>query len=563
MKKTTSELTRRSRRVVFQPNCGEALRRGSSILSAAVKPTLGPFPRLTAVQDVMVRNNAPELLDDGGTIARRIIEIGDRDADVGAMLLRDALWKLREDVGDGTACVAALFEAVFSAGLRYAAAGGDVMELRVGLDRGMRRILSMLQSMAKPLGGEDDVVSMARMICHDEPMAQMLGEIFDVIGSHGHLDIVKGKRKSLEREYVEGSYWDSGWLSSRMITDPDRRVANVYNAALLLTNIKLSDQDVPKLAELVDMVMKHGRDSLVIVAPSVSDRVVGLLLLNGNEKENGKFATLAAKVAEIQPRQTLDLEDMAILTGGRVINREAGESLDGIKWEDLGQARRVWASQFHLGVVAGEGDKHELRGHIIALRKSIPKIDDKYLRELTLLRVGRLMGGAAIMRVGGSTDSELTVRKDLAERTARVLRAGIEQGVVPGGGIALLDCQPSLRDESSSEGQGVAFRILAEAMEAPFRVILSNAGFDPSTCLMQVRMSGPKCAFDVCTGKVVDVEDSGILDVVSVLKAACRTAITTAALALTTDVLVHRRRRDPIHLARPDTSPPNQSRRAT
>ena len=244
MKKTTSELTRRSRRVVFQPNCGEALRRGSSILSAAVKPTLGPFPRLTAVQDVMVRNNAPELLDDGGTIARRIIEIGDRDADVGAMLLRDALWKLREDVGDGTACVAALFEAVFSAGLRYAAAGGDVMELRVGLDRGMRRILSMLQSMAKPLGGEDDVVSMARMICHDEPMAQMLGEIFDVIGSHGHLDIVKGKRKSLEREYVEGSYWDSGWLSSRMITDPARRVANVYNAALLLTNIKLSDQFV-------------------------------------------------------------------------------------------------------------------------------------------------------------------------------------------------------------------------------------------------------------------------------------------------------------------------------
>ena len=552
MKKNTSEIPKGSPRVVFQPQSGEALRRGSSILAAVVKPTLGPMPRLAAVQDIMMRNGVPELLDDGGNIARRVIEIGDRDADVGAMLLRDALCTMHDDVGDGTACAAVLFEAVFSAGLRYAAAGGDVMGLRSGLDKGMRLILSALEDMAKPIGGEDDLVRMARTICHDDEMSETLGEIFDVIGQYGHLDIVKGKRKILEREYVEGSYWESGWLSSRMITDSDKRVTNVYNAAVLLTNISLTDQDIPKLARLIELAMKHGRDSLVVVTPGVSDSVVGLLLLNGKEKEDGKFGTLAAKVAEIQPRQTLDLEDMAILTGGRVVNRDAGESLAQVKWGDLGKARRVWASRHHLGVVGGEGDKHKLRDHIVSLRKSISQIDDKYLRDLTITRVGRLMGGAAILRVGGDTDSELEVRKELADRTARVLRESAHHGVVPGGGIAFLHCQHLLLEKASREGEGFGFRILADAMEAPFRAILSNAGFDASHYLMQVRRSDLKSAFNVRTGNIVNAESSGIMDVVSVLQSACRTAVTTAALALTTDVLVHRRQVDPVRQAHHD-----------
>jgi chaperonin GroEL len=491
------------------------------------------LPRLTAVENA-VRTKSPEILDDGGTIARRIIGIADRDADMGAMLLRHTLWKLREDVGDGTATAAVMFQAIFDEGRRYIAAGGNVMGLKARLERGMRLVYEALADMATPLEGEEAIARLAETICYDRPLAEMLGEIFDIIGEHGYLEIRSSNRPGLEREYMEGAYWEGGWLSRHMVTDQARLEAHLQDAALLITNLAISD--VPALARVMEMVSQNGGRSLVVIAQSLSESALALLLLN---RDQGNLSTLAVHAPKGAPGQMWGLEDIGVLTGGRFFIREAGETLDDVQWEDLGQARRVWATRDYFGMVGGRGEPDALRQHIAALREALPQVEDAGLRRQLQERIGRLMGGSAILHVGGATESEIKLRQELAERTASALRGAIRDGVVPGGGMAFLACRRLLSARSVSDEERAAFRILYRALEAPARAILHNAGYELSSILAQVEAAGPGYGFDVTTGQMVGMQEAGILDAVSVQQAALRAAVTAAALALSTDVLVH------------------------
>jgi chaperonin GroEL len=530
-----------SPRVVYQPEAHRGMQRGISQMVEAIRPTLGPLPRLVAI-GTGVDGHTPELLDNGATIARRILELPDRNADMGAMFLRHVLWQVHEKVGDGTATTAVLLQSIYDQGVRYLASGGNAMVLRRHLEDGMRLILNELADMTAEVEGKQLLAQVAESICADPPLAKLLGEILDVIGEYGQLEIRSGRGRELEREYVEGMYWDGGLLSREMIRGHGRLRTEMHNAALLIGDLAL--EDPRSLVPVLEMAKGVGFRALLILATQLSSSVTALLLSASRDPQ--KFQVIAAKTPGMTSTdQAMAMEDVAILTGGRPVLKVAGHTLSGLRLEDLGQARRVWADRTYCGIVGGKGDPRALRAHIASLRSACARATDKDLRQKLQKRIGKLMGGSATLWVGGSTEAEIKARRELAERTADALRGVVREGILPGGGVSLLACRPALKERlecSASADERAAYQILMRAMEAPVRTILANAGYDASQAMAEFQAGGNGRGFDVRAGRVVDMAQAGIWDAAAVLKAAVHSAVSAAALALTTDVLVHRRK---------------------
>jgi chaperonin GroEL len=525
-------------RVVFQPTAYQGLQRGINQMVEAVRPTLGPLPRIIAIERMM-RDKTPELLDSGGMIARRIIQLPDHDEDVGAMFVRHMLWRLHEKVGDGTATAAVLFQSVYNQGLRYIVAGGNAMQLRRYLEAGLQVILDELTRMAIHLEGKESLAQIADTICHDPPLAKMLGEIFDIIGEYGQLEVRSGRSRELEREYVEGMYWKGGVHSRQMISDHTNLRTEMENVAILISDIEI--QDPRRLISIVDMAVQAEIRSLLIIASKLSESATSLLLRASQDPT--KFKTIAVKA----PWMTISdraaaLEDLAILTGGRAFAKIAGYTLGGVKLQDLGRARRAWADRSYFGIIGGKGDPRLLRKHITDLRTAFRQSEDLEVRKKLRERIGKLMGGSATLWVGGVAEREIDVRKELAQRTSDALRGAIVEGVLPGGGVCLLACRPALQRMLARSGdpdERAAYRILIRALGEPIRTILTNAGYDASEVMAEIKQAGPGFGFDARCGQVVDVAQAGIFDVASVQKAAVHSAVASAALALTIDILVH------------------------
>lgn len=531
----------RTERVIFQPSAYERMQKGIDQIVDVVRPTLGPLPRVVAL-DRMVSDKMPEILDDGGVITRRIIQIAGRDEDMGAMFVRQLLWRLHETVGDGTATAAVLFQSVYRQGIRYITAGGNAMVLRRHLEEGLRVLLNELDNMTTPLEGKEKLAQIAESICYDPPLAKLLGEIFDIIGEYGRLEVRSGRSRELEREYVEGMYWDkSGVVSRQMITDHGKLRTQMENAAILISNLEI--EDPRQLIKVLGKALEAKVKNLMIVANKLSDSAVAVLFQASKDPE--KFQAIAVKAPGVNIHdQTAALEDLAVLTGGRAFVRAAGQTLDGVTVQDLGRARKAWADRYNFGIVGGQGDPRALRKHIANLRVAFGQIDDTEDRKRLQGRIGKLMGGSATLWVGATTEVQIDARKELAKRTAEAMRGAIREGIVLGGGASLLACRPALQaiaDQSDDPDKRAAYRILVKAMEAPIRTIISNAGYDASEVMAEVRLAGPNHGFDVRAGQVVDVTQAGILDAVSTLKAAVHGAVASAALALTVDVLIHRK----------------------
>jgi chaperonin GroEL len=493
-------------------------------------------PRIVAI-DRTLDDKMPEMVDDGGIIAKRIVALPNRHEDVGAMLVRDVLRELHDQVGDGTATAAVLFQSIFDEGVRYLAAGGNAMRLRAYLEKGARAILDHLTGMTVHVTGQEKLVQVAQTLCHDPDLSKMLGEVFDIVGEYGRVEIRAGRSRSLEREYVEGMYWESGLIAREMIIDHRKGRREFENAAVLISDVEV--ENLHQLLPALDMALKAKIPALLIVASQLSADALALLLTN---KKNEAFQAVAVKT----PAAARDvLEDLAVLTGGRPFFKAAGDTLSHIKLEDFGYARRVWADQRNFGIVGGRGDARALRRHIAALRTAFDGAKESGNRLRLQKRIGKLMGGAATLWVGGATELEINTRKALAERTATAMRGTMREGVLPGGGVALLACadvlQPLL-DQSTDTDERAAYRILRKAMETPIRTIVSNAGYEAQEVLGQIMAAGGCHGFDVTSGQVVDVMQVGIWDAATVQKTAVSTAIAGAAQALTVDVMVHHRR---------------------
>jgi len=538
-----------TRRVVFQPATYQGLQRGINQMTDAVRPTLGPRPRIVAI-DRILDDKMPELLDNGGVIVRRIIQLADRDEDVGAMFVRDVLWTLHDQVGDGTATAAVLLQSIFNQGVRYLASGGNASPLKHHLEQGLHLILAELSRTSTPVSGPDQLAQVAQSICYDPSMAKLLGEIFDIIGEYGRLEIRPGRSRHDEREYVEGLYWDRGLVSREMITDHAQLRTEFQNGAILISNLEIEQPQ--QLFPALDVALRHNVRALLIVANKFSEAAIGFLLAN---RRPDKFQVIAVKTPGYgEQEQAWAMDDLAVLSGGRPFVKSAADTFDPIQPEHLGHARRIWADRRNFGIIGGKGDPRALRQHIATLRAAHHHSDDSVQRDKLLQRIGKLLGGSATLWVGGATELEIEQRQELAKRTAAAMRGAITEGVLPGGGTALLTCQPALQarlDQTQDPDARAAYRILIEAMEAPMRAIAANAGFDPSHVMAHVKLAGPGHGFDVTTGQVVDMASAGIFDASAVLKAAVYAAIASAGLALSIDVLVHRKQQPTQASAKP------------
>lgn len=528
----------RTREVVFQPRTYRGFQRGINQIAAAIRPTLGPRPRIVAIQRILDQR-MPEMLDNGGVIAQRIIQLPGWDEDVGAMFIRDMLWRLHDQVGDGTATAAVLFQGIYNEGVRYLTAGGNARRLHEYLQQGLEVILDQLTRMTVSASGKEQLAQIAESICYDPALAKMMGEIFDIIGEYGRLEIRPGRGRGLEREYVEGMYWERGLVSREMITDHRRARTEFENAAILISDLDIEQPQ--QLFPALEVALRAKIGTLLIVANKLSNSAIGFLLAN---KKPEQFQVMAVQTPGFgKEEQVTALEDLAILTGGRPFIQVAGDTFEPIKVEHFGQARRVWADPRNFGIIGGKGDPRRLRRHIAALRAAYNGTEDTVLQGKLLSRIGKLLGGSATLWIGGATELEINERQEVAERTAAAMRGAMMEGVMPGGGVALLACRPALQqrlDQAADTDERAAYQILLAALAVPLRTLVSNAGYDPSEVMAQINLAGPGYGFDVVAGRVVEMRQAGICDAAVVQKTAVYNAISSAALALTIDVLVHR-----------------------
>lgn len=501
-------------KIVFDPS--RAWQQGMNTLIEAIRPTLGPCPRTVAV-DRGLRGKAPELLDNAGVIARRVYALHSRTEDAGAMILRQALCSLHQDVGDGVATAAVIFGVIYNQGLRYITAGGDSMRLRHYLHDGSRLVLESLDT--QTFHPEANLSQVAESICHDRELADHLGEIYHIMGPYGRVEVRASRRHETHHEYVEGTYWDVGLFAS---SDPTLQTTRLTNPAMLVTDFQLEDPG--ELVPVLKAAVEAGERSMVIMAKSIADRVHAL------------FKTLKDREFHILPVKTIDhMRDLAILTGADSLVEATGTRFASFSIDQLGHAREAWANRDQFGIVSGRGDARQLRQHVAALRQRDSDSE-------TEKRIGQLLGGTAVLWVGGLTQQDIDQRKELASRTARVVRAALCSGVVVGGGIALLNARSALSKLSSVHPDAhAAHNILLAALAAPFRTIVDNAGYSDSAALARIERGKPGYGFNAVTGKVEDMFEAGILDSAAVQKAAVRTAVTSAALALSIDVLVQHR----------------------
>ena len=526
--------------VIFQPATSRGMQHGINQILNAISPTLGPLPRFVTIERIAMRDSLPERLDSGGTIARRIIQIQGRNADVGAMYIRNVLYTLEEKIGDGTATAAVMFQAIFNEGLHYLVSGGSPMRLREYMDDLVPLIQAELDRVTVHLHGKKQLTGLAATITNDQEMAPFLGEIFDIIGAYGRLELRLGRSHAIEREYVEGVYYDEGVVSREMIYDKNELKSVLEEAHILVTDLDI--QNPEDLVPLLEMAVENEIKCILFICTGISDRALGILLNKAN-LEKVKIVAVKAPGAGLIAR-TGSLEDIAVLTGAQLLTSAAGDEITSVRPEHLGRARRAWAGADHFGIIGGKGGPRQLREHIAALRKGFISIPDPDDRKRYLERIGKLMGGSATLWVGDLTPNAIEIRKELASRAGEAMRGAIRDGVVPGGGVALLNCAAVVRKASvglTDPDQIAAHRILIKALEAPMRTIISNAGLDLDEIMPAIKQAGPGFGCDVVRREVVDMTQAGIFDAVTVVKEALYAAVNGASLALTTDVIIHRR----------------------
>lgn len=523
--------------IVFQPSVQRNIQRGINTLVAAIRPTLGPAARTVAVTPLTENKNTPEILDNGGVIARRVIELHQREEDIGAMLARALICRQHDSMGDGCATTAVLFQAIYNGGLHYLASGGSPMRLRHHLEKALRPLLAELDEQTCHVEGKQKLAQVAQSICSDAELAKLLGEIFDIIGAYGRLDIRKDNGRALRREYIEGMAWDSGLFSRDMILNQADLQTVYEEPALVLIDSKV--EDPRHIMPMLEIAVEKRIEKLILVAGDLSsEAIAGLLMANGKLK-NFQVMAVRGPGMNAEERQAA-LDDLAIATGAEPLIQDAGRRLKDVGFQHFGKARRAWATPQGFGIIGGKGDPRRLRQHIARLQNRLRAVEDAGDRERMVQRVGRLLGGSATLWIGGVSETEIERRKELAQNTAAAMRAAVSDGVLPGAGSAYLQCRQVLQakiTDACDVDQRAAYRILHDALAEPARAIYENAGYEPGEVLARLAVAGNGCAFDVLQDKVI--ESDKIMDCAAILKAALRHAVHTAGMALTVDVMVH------------------------
>ncbi len=514
--------------IAYDEDARRALERGMDLLANAVKITLGPKGRNVVLEK---KWGAPTITNDGVSIAKEI-ELEDPLEKVGAELVKEVAKKTDDVAGDGTTTATVLAQAIVKEGLRNVAAGANPMALKRGIERAVELAVEAIKNQSKEVETKEDIAHVGAISAADPEIGEQIAEAVDKVGKDGVITVEESNTFGMELELVEGMRFDKGYISPYFITDPERMEAVLEEPYILIVNKKVSS--VQELLPIIEKVMQAGKP-LLVIAEDVEGEALATLVVN---KIRGTFRSVAVKAPGFGDRRKAMLQDIAILTGGQVISEEVGLKLENATLDLLGQARKIVVTKDDTTIVEGAGKEEEIKGRINQIKAEIEKTDSDYDREKLQERLARLAGGVAVIKVGAATEVELKEKKHRIEDAVQSTKAAVEEGVVPGGGVALLAAQAAL-DKVDLEGDELTgARIVRKALEEPLKQIAENAGLEGGVVVEKVRTLPPGWGLNAATGEYEDMFKAGIIDPTKVTRSALQNAASIAALFLTTEAVV-------------------------
>jgi chaperonin GroEL len=524
-----------AKQLQFSDEARRSLKAGLDKLAEAVGTTLGPKGRNVALDK---KWGAPTVTHDGVTVAKEI-ELEDPYENMGAQLLKEAATKTNDVAGDGTTTATVLAQAIVNEGMRNVAAGANAMLLKRGLEVGSEAVVKAIRAMARPVDTREDVANVAAISAADMEIGNLIADVMDKVGKDGVITVEESKGLEFEVEYVEGMQFDRGYISPYFITNADTAEAVLEDAYVLIYDKKISSaQD---LVPLLEKMVQAGRRNLLVVAEDVDGEALATLVLN---KLRGVFNVVAVKAPAFGDRRKEMLRDIAVLTGGEVITEEMGRQLETATLQDLGQARKVISDKDDTTIIEGQGSEVEIHGRVEQIRAQIESTTSDYDREKLQERLAKLSGGVAIVRVGAATEVELKEKKHRVEDALSATRAAVEEGIVPGGGVALINAISALDGiELTYADEKTGLNILRVALEKPMKGIVGNAGMDGAVVIAEIRRRQAEkgdtaIAYDVMGNRYVDMFEAGIIDPAKVTRSAVENATSIAAMILSTEALI-------------------------
>ena len=516
----------------FNEDARRGLERGLNILADTVKVTLGPRGRNVVLEK---KWGAPTITNDGVSIAKEI-ELSDPLERIGAELVKEVAKKTDDVAGDGTTTATVLAQALVKEGLRNVAAGADPISLKRGIDKASAAVTEALLKMAVPVETKEQIAATASISAGDSVIGEIIAEAIDKVGKEGVVTVEESNTFGIQLELTEGMRFDKGYVSAYMVSDPERQEAILEDAYILIANNKISN--MKDLLPIVDKVMQAGKP-LLIIAEDIEGEALATLVVN---KIRGIFKSVAVKAPGFGDRRKAMLQDIAILTGGQVIAEEVGLKLENTELAMLGRARKVVITKDETTIVEGAGDSDQIKGRVEQIRREITNTDSDYDREKLQERLAKLAGGVAVIKAGAATEVELKERKHRIEDAVRNAKAAVEEGIVAGGGVALLQAgKVAFKDLNLTGDEATGARIVAVAISAPLKQIALNAGLEPGVVAEKVANLPDGHGLNAATGEYVDMLKAGINDPVKVTRSALQNAASIAGLFLTTEAVVAER----------------------
>ena len=513
----------------FDSEAREKLLKGINTLTEAVASTLGPKGRNVAIDK---KWGAPNVVHDGVTVAKEI-ELEDPFENMGAQLIKEAASKTNDVAGDGTTTATILTQAIVSEGLKNIQAGSNPMILRHGIEKAVLALVAELSKMSKKLTTPEEITQVATISAQDEPIGKIISEAITKVGKDGVITVEEGKTLEMSVDYKEGMEFEKGYSSPYFVTDADKMEATIEDPYILITDKKLSDaQDFVKFLEKFISVSKN----LVIISDDIDSDLMTMLVLN---KLKGVFNFLAVGAPGFGDRRKGSLEDIAVLTGGTVFSEELGRKWESVEPSDLGQAGRVTSTKDSTLIVDGKGKKAAIDGRIAQIRRELEASDSEFDKEKFQERLAKLTGGVAVINVGAATEGEMKERKERVIDAGAATKAAIEEGIVPGGEIALVRASAALdKIKTDNEEEKLGVVIVKNALDKPFRRLVGNAGMDAGVALAEVLRSEGNMGIDVTDGELKDLVKVGVIDPVKVTRTALQNAASVAIMVMTTNVLI-------------------------
>ncbi|MFA6066682.1 MAG: chaperonin GroEL [Candidatus Babeliaceae bacterium] len=517
------------KKILFGADARQKLANGVDILANAVKVTLGPNGRNAALSKAF---GSPTITKDGVSVAKEI-ELADNLENMGAQMVREVASKTADVAGDGTTTATVLAQALFHEGNKYVTAGAKPTDLKRGMDKAVAAVVEDVKARSKKVSSKKEIEQVATISANsDTVIGGQIAEAMDRVGRDGVITVEEAKGMESELDVVEGMQFDRGYLSPYFTTDSEKMEAVLHDAVILVFEKKIST--MKSLLPVLEQVAKAGKPFLII-AEDVEGEALATLVVN---RLRGTLQVVAVKAPGFGDRRKAMLEDIAILTGGKLVSEDLGIKLESLTLADLGRAKKIVVTKETCTIIEGFGSEQAIKGRILQIKAQIENTTSDYDKEKLQERLAKLSGGVAVIKVGAFTETEMKERKDRIEDALHATRAAVEEGIVPGGGVALLRAQEAVRKLVLEGDEKLGAQIVIRALEEPMRIIISNAGYESSVIVNQVRAQSGNYGFDAKNGEFVDMIDAGIIDPAKVVRFALQNAVSIAGLLLTTEVLV-------------------------